>query len=125
MNILNLCDNSTPGELIIPINNISITPDGFWKFEAISPNYFTEMEIYNATGDLVINNEFLSGESINITAKINKSSVIAAYITETKAQLQIRFPNGTIWSDMSQFTSVDSNGNIKFNLFFISISPFM
>jgi len=33
------CDNSTQGVLIIPVNTISSTPDGFWKFEAISPNY--------------------------------------------------------------------------------------
>jgi len=123
-NILNLCDNSTPGELLIPINNISITPDGFWKFEAISPNYCEALRFFNnATGSWVQNDEFLSREYVNITAKIYDSSEVSSYIQNTQAQLHIRFPNGTIWSNMNQFAPVDSNGNINFNLFQIPDNP--
>ena len=65
INILSLCDDSIPGRLIIPVNAFSINPDGFWKFEAISPNYCDDITLYNnATGVWVQNDTFLSGEQI-------------------------------------------------------------
>ena len=123
-NIIDLCDNSIPNMLIIPINVISTSPDGFWKFEAISPNYCEDLKFFNnATGSWIRNDEFLSGEYVNVTAKISDSSEISSYIQNTQAQLHIRFPNGTIWSDMNQFAPVDSNGNINFDLFQIPENP--
>jgi hypothetical protein len=104
-NILALCDNSIPGRLIIP-------------------NYCEDLKIYNnATGAWIRNNNFLSGDYINISAKITNSPVISSYIQNTKAFLQIRFPNGTLWSDKSQFASVDSNGNVNFIPFQIPTAP--
>ncbi len=124
LNILSQCDNSTPGVLSIPVNTISLTPDGFWKFEAVSPNYCKDLMIYNnETGAWIRNNNFLSGDFINITAKITNSPEISSYIQNTKAFLQIRFPNGTLWSDQSQFASVDINGNVIFMLFQIPTAP--
>ena len=126
LNILGLCDNSTPGSLIIPVNGFSINPDGFWKFEAVSPNYCEDLTFYNnATGAWVQNDTFLSGEQINITAKILNSAEVSAYIQNTRALLQIRFPNGSLWTEQSQYVSADSNGNIAFSSFQIpSKSPF-
>jgi len=124
LNILSLCDNSTPGVLLLPLKDISTTPDGFWKFEAISPNYCEDLTIYNnATGAWIQNNYFLSGDYINITAKITNSPEVSSYLQYSKAFLQIRFPNGSIWSDYSQFTSVDSTGNVYFNPFQIPTIP--
>ncbi|MFX0076471.1 MAG: hypothetical protein ACFE96_13600 [Candidatus Hermodarchaeota archaeon] len=117
MNVLSQCDNSTPGVLSIPVNTISATPDGFWNFEAISPNYCQDLTIYhNTTGVWVEGNEILSGSYVNLTAKISNTPEISSYIQSTNAQLRIRFPNGSIWSDQNQISSVDSNGNIFFNL---------
>ncbi len=129
VNRLNQCDNSTAGLLIIPVNSISTTPDGFWKFEAESPNYCEELHIFKNTtsiptgNDWVQETEFLSGDFINITAQITNSLLISGYIQQTKAQLQIRFPNGTIWTDVNQIQSPDSNGLVDFNYFQIPSTP--
>ena len=124
INILSLCDNSIPGRLLIPVDIISANPDGFWKFEAISPNYCEDSTIYNnATGAWIQNTYFLSGDYINITAKITNSPEVSSYLQYSKAFLQIRFPNGTLWSDHGQFAPVDSNGNVYFNPFQIPSIP--
>ncbi len=124
LNILNQCDNSTAGTLNIPINNISATPDGFWRFKAKSPNYCEDLIIYSdVTGPWIEDYEFLGGESINITAKITNSPIITSYIQNTKALLNIRFPNGTIWAEHTQLSQVDSNGIVRFDLFQIPNNP--
>ncbi len=124
LDVLSQCDDSTPGVLSIPVNTISATPDGFWKFEAISPNYCDDLTVYhNASGVWVESNNILSGSYVNISSKILNSPEISNYIQNTKACLQIRFPNGTLWSDQSQIASVDSNGNVYFNLFQIPLNP--
>jgi len=123
-NILSLCDDSIPGRLSIPVDSISPNPDGFWKFEATSPNYCEELNIFNnATGSWVPNNSFLSGEYINITAKIRNSPEVSSYIQNTNAHLQIRYPNGSLWTERNQIASVDSNGDLKFNPFQIPSTP--
>jgi len=124
ISVLSQCDNSTPGTLTIPVNTISATPDGFWKFEAISPNYCEDLTIYhNASGLFVENSNILSGSYVNISSKILNSPEVSSYIQNTKARLQIRFPNGTLWSDQSQIASVDSNGDVFFSLFQIPSIP--
>ena len=129
INRLSLCDNSTAGLLIIPVNTISSTPDGFWKFKGKAPNYFEILQTFRNTtstptgNDWVQETEFLNGDYINITVKITNSPLISGYIQQTKAQLHIRFPNGTIWTGQTQFQSPDSNGLIDFNYFQIPSLP--
>ncbi|MCJ7650593.1 MAG: hypothetical protein MUP85_18435, partial [Candidatus Lokiarchaeota archaeon] len=67
--------------------------------------------------DWVQEHEFLSGDFINITAKVNPSPLVSSYITQTKAILNIRFPNGTIWTAQNQIKSCDSNGMVYFDYF--------
>ena len=123
-NILSLCDDSIPGRLLIPVDSISPNPDGYWKFEATSPNYCEELNIFNnITGSWVPNSSFLSGNYINITAKITDSLEVSSYLQNTDAFLQIRFPNGTLWTDRNQVASVDSNGIVTFNPFQIPATP--
>ncbi|MFX0082754.1 MAG: hypothetical protein ACFE94_13470 [Candidatus Hodarchaeota archaeon] len=123
-NRLSLCDNSTQGLLIIPVNAISTTPDGYWRIEATSPNYCERLTIYNnVTGEWLQNNTFLSGDFINITGKITDSSLISSYIQQTEAQLHIKFPNGTVWYSQNQLKSPDSNGYIYFDNFQIPSLP--
>ena len=123
-NRLSICDISTPGLLVIPVDTISTTPDGFWKFKAVSPNYCEQLNIYsNATGSWELTNEFLGGDSINITSKIINTPLVSGYILQTKAQLQIRFPNGSIWTAKNQFKSPDANGYVYFDYFQIPTSP--
>ena len=124
LNILNQCDNTTAGILLIPINSISDTPDGFWRFRAISPNYGENLQIYsNSTGTWVENYEYLAGDFVNITAQISNTGLISSYIQYTTALLTIRFPNGTIWTELSQSTQSDTNGFVKFNNFQIPSTP--
>ncbi|MFX1595518.1 MAG: hypothetical protein ACFFBK_05600 [Promethearchaeota archaeon] len=123
-NRLSECDNSIQGLLIIPVNNISLTPDGFWKFQATSPNYCEQINIFNnVTGSWIIANQFLSGDYINITAKISDPAIISGYIHQTQAQLQIRFPNSTIWTSQNQIKSPDANGYVYFDSLCIPSTP--
>ncbi|MGQ4875212.1 MAG: hypothetical protein ACP6IY_14190 [Promethearchaeia archaeon] len=120
VNVLNQCDNSTAGLLIIPVDIISgtSTPNGFWKIEAKSPNYLENVNIYsNASGTWVPSNQFISGEYINITAKLVNSPLITGELINTKAQLNIIFPNGTIWKAKQEYKSPDNNGYIYFTPF--------
>ncbi|MCK4479568.1 MAG: hypothetical protein KAV01_03480, partial [Candidatus Lokiarchaeota archaeon] len=116
-NILKYCDNSTLG--ILKVYNFSETPDGFWWVKGESPNYCTELNIYNgpaAIGPWVLNNTFLSGDYINITGNIESSGLdISGYIGNTKARLYIRFPDSTIWSAENQVKQVNDNGMVYFD----------
>jgi len=124
INVLSQCDNSTQGILTIPVKIISATPDGFWKFQGVSPNYCEDITIQNnATGVWIQSNSFLSGSYINISSKISNSPVTSSYIQNTKAILQIRFPNGSLWADKSQIASVNTNGDVIFNSFQIPVNP--
>ena len=44
-NILEYCDNSTQG--LLGVSNFSETPDGFWWIKGESPNYCSDLNIYN------------------------------------------------------------------------------
>jgi len=104
----------------IPVSSITDNTNGFWKLTAVSPNYCKDLEIYNnATGDWEPNNEFLSGEFINITGQVNNSQLISGYIQQTRARLHIRFPNGSIWEEKTQMKTVNDTGWVYFNPFMI------
>jgi hypothetical protein len=123
-NFLKYCDNSTLG--ILKVYNFSQTPDGFWWVKGESPNYCTELNIYNdVTGQWILNNTFLSGDSINVTGKIESVGLdISGYIGNTKAKLYIRFPNGIIWTSKNQIKQVNNNGFVHFDPFIIpNIAP--
>jgi hypothetical protein len=116
-NILEYCDNSTIG--VLKVYNFSETPDGFWWVKGESPNYCKDLNIFNgpaAIGPWVLNNQFLSGEYINITGEIVSPIIdISGYIGVTRANLQIRFPNGTIWTVKTQLKQVNNNGMVYFD----------
>ncbi len=124
INVLGQCDNSSQGVLTIPVKTISATPDGFWKFQGMSPNYCEDVTIQNnATGIWIQSKSFLSGNYINISAKISNSLEISSYIQNTKAVLQIRFPNGSLWSDKPQTAFLNTNGVVIFKPFQIPSNP--
>ncbi|MHA1148859.1 MAG: hypothetical protein ACTSR8_11535 [Promethearchaeota archaeon] len=115
INRLQKCDNSTAGIFRVPINNISKSPNGYWKFEAVSPNYCEELTIYNNyTGIWKKNSSFNSADYINITAQIKNG---LPYLDSTTAKLQIRYPNGSLWTTQTQLISPLTNGNLNFNIF--------
>ncbi len=124
VNITDQCDILTPGLLLIPVNDITATPNGYWKINAESPNYCEDLITYNnKTGSWINEDIFLSGDYINFTGKIINSAQIAGHITQTSATLQIRFPNGSIWTNAIQSKSPDASGNIYFDAIQIPISP--
>ena len=124
VNVLSQCDTSSAGKLIVPVSMITDTPDGFWKLNGESPNYCEDLTTFSdATGDWEENEVFLSDDFINVTAKITANSIIADHIQDTKALLQIRFPNGTIWNEEKQFALVDINGYVNFNPIQIPSTP--
>jgi len=114
-NIISQCDTSTPGIIQIPINVITSSPDGFWKFEATSPNYCIDVNFYNNnSGSWVESYQFLSGQYLNVTAKIINTPLISSYIESTKALMQIRLTNGSLWDSQAEYINLDSNGYAKF-----------
>ncbi len=127
-NQLKHCFNSTPGLLIVSAKNITTISNGYWRLKGISNNYLDQLDLFkNGTSnpnDNIWNpeNSFLSGDYINITAKITDSPLISGYINKTKASLYIRFPNGTIWTALDQSKSPDANGYIYFDYFKIPTS---
>jgi len=124
VNVISSCDTTTAGIIKIPVSTITDTPDGFWKFEARSPNYCISISIYsNQTGAWVPSNEFLSGQYINITASISTTPIISDHVQKTNALLQIRFPNGTIWKEMIKKVLLTSSGVARFVPFKIPSNP--
>ncbi|GAG79855.1 unnamed protein product, partial [marine sediment metagenome] len=49
--------------------------------------------------------------------------LISEYIQQTKVQLHLKFPNGTIWTTQDQLKSPDANGYVYFDSFQIPNSP--
>ena len=122
INIISQCVTSTRGTILIPIINISSTPDGFWKIEAESPNYCEDLNFYVNGGSWVKNDTIMAGETMNIRANISTSNAyvdISSYIPQTTAHLQIRLPNGTIWTAQDQWISPNSQGLVNFTQFTI------
>ncbi|MFX1572351.1 MAG: hypothetical protein ACFFB0_06345 [Promethearchaeota archaeon] len=107
----------------IPASSITSNTNMFWKLEAESPNYCSELDIYNGptiTGPWELNNTFLSGEYINITGKIVSPQLdISGYVGQTMAHLYIRFPDGTIWAAENQIKQVNGDGMVYFDPFMI------
>ena len=123
INITDQC-TLTPGVLIVPVSDVATSANGFWTFKGTSPNYCEQITVYNnATGSWVEDNTFLSGEYINITGKITDSALISGYIQQTMATLQIRFPNGSIWTNAIQSKSLDATGNVYFDAIQIPSAP--
>lgn len=123
-NVLSSCDSSHAGIIDIPVNSIESSPSGYWKFQAISPNYFQGLNIYNNnSGAWIYNNDFFSGEYVNITSQIFKSSIISGHLNKTNAILKIRFPDGSLWQEETQMTSVDKDGLVQFDIFQIPVEP--
>ncbi|MHA1492014.1 MAG: hypothetical protein ACTSRI_20480, partial [Promethearchaeota archaeon] len=118
-------DNSTQGRLIVPVSNITRDSTVIWKLKALSPNYCEDLNIFNnKTGSWVHNNEFLSGEYINITSKITSPLIdISGYIENTQAYLHIRFPNGSIWTEKTKGKNPITDGTVYFDPFQIPPSP--
>ena len=118
INLTSSCDTSNLGKIIIPVSQLTDSPEGFWTFEGISPNYGESLNFYNnATGVWRLNSTFLSGDYVNISTEITKNSLIENYIGNTQARLQIKFPNGSIWSEKTQFKTLQDDGIVYFEPF--------
>ncbi|MHA1719828.1 MAG: hypothetical protein ACTSXK_09930, partial [Promethearchaeota archaeon] len=55
-----------------------------------------------------------SGDYLNITAQVRTSGVNFTDLSTTHANLDIYFPNGTLWSSKSEEVAVAADGTIKF-----------
>ncbi len=120
-NVIGDCDTSNSGKLIIPVIDLSATPDGFWKFMAQSPNYVQNLlTLKNTThspgpSDWNVNNIFFSGDYLNITTQVKTSGVNFTELSSTHANLDIYFPNGTKWFSQSEEVAVLADGTIQFS----------
>ncbi|MHA1339711.1 MAG: hypothetical protein ACTSRZ_06155 [Promethearchaeota archaeon] len=116
--------NPTPTELLgslvegngfIAVNTTYASiKSGIWKFEFTAFNYVENIWIYKNTtqtpgpNDWGESSEFFAGDYINITAKI-KTDGLPLDLTKTNATLNIRLPNGNIWSSISQIKAISSH----------------
>lgn len=117
---LNITNYGNKKVVNIPVSNITTNTNLFWRLKAESPNYCLGMDIYNNdTSEWIPRNVFTNGTWINITANIKKSQLISGYINKTEAQLQIRFPDDSIWTAENQFKQVNDTGIVYFDPIFI------
>lgn len=101
-----ICDNSTEGLLRIRVSEIIgiENANGFWEIHARSKNYIDNLSIYNKTASSWNEcNVFYAGNSINVSASIKNTAVVSSYLTQTRAKLLLRFPNGSIWISEIQY----------------------
>ncbi len=118
-NQLTSCDLTHLGELWIPVSLLTGFPEGFWKFRATSPNYLSEVLLYrnssNAPGpsDWVISQSIIAGDFLNISAQTFTDKTFTDF-SGTQAQLDFKFPNGSLWFTASQLVTPDSGGAIQF-----------
>ncbi|MHA1341191.1 MAG: hypothetical protein ACTSRZ_14410 [Promethearchaeota archaeon] len=118
--VLNYC-NIGNGYLSVPSNRANDFP-GLWKIEFSSWNYLLNMKLYKNTtatpgpniADWVETNSIYAGDWLNITAYINNTGVVSN-LDQTKAKLQIKFPNGTIWSKNIQLKNSTPEGIVYFD----------
>jgi hypothetical protein len=121
-NILDNCDNSTPGLLNIPVRDVTSVYNGFFQIKGVSPNYCEDLKFYNNhTGGWVENSTVLSEDYLNVTAEITNNALVSSYLDQTQAILTIQFPNGTIWK--SQHKDVKNNGYVYFDPIYIPSTP--
>lgn len=91
---------------------------GIWTMKMNSPNYVTNIKFYKNTtadpqdNDWVETNYLFAGDYLNVTGYI-KTDGLFTQLTNTKAILNIKFPNGTLWSKEVKIQSVSSNSNGK------------
>jgi hypothetical protein len=89
---------------------------GIWTLKMNSPNYVTDIKFYKNTtadpqaNDWVETNYLFAGDYLNVTGYI-KTDGLFTQLTSTNAILNIKFPNGTVWSEQIKIQSVSSNTN--------------
>ena len=109
-------DHSVDGQLRISSVSSTGLSNGYWFFEGKSPNYCTHLFLYNNySGSWIYNTTFMSGDFINITAKIDDSILITDYIEDTSAMLYIRFPDGSLWTSETQIKNPNDKGYVFFD----------
>nr|MDO8109244.1 hypothetical protein [Candidatus Sigynarchaeota archaeon] len=92
------------GNTIISMSRLYAGFYGFWTFSAHSPNYVQSMAVPT---------NLYEGQLLRINGSINPG-LAAGYITSTRAELTIKFPNGTIWSSVNRNVLVGSGGSVQF-----------
>ena len=108
-------DHSINGQLTISSINPAGLSNGYWAFNGKSPNYCTQLFLYNNySASWNYNTTFMSGDYINITAKIDDSLLVKDYIENTYAILRIRFPDGNLWTAEEQIKSPNDEGYVSF-----------
>ncbi len=110
------CDYSVSGFLRLEVSKLTTSPNGFWKLMATSPNYCEKINLFNnQTGGWVLNSTYISGHSLKVEANISDSQIIKDYIQNVKVFLQIRLPDGNLWTAEEQNKSPDSFGFVSFD----------
>lgn len=110
-----IVDHSIDGQLSITSDSSIGLSNGYWGFQARSPNYCSQLSLYNNdTGIWASNTTYMSGDYMNITAKVDDPLIIKDYINDTLAILRIRFPDGSYWTENNQIKSPDTSGYISF-----------
>lgn len=107
------------GSLDVPAERANNFP-GLWKIEFSSPNYVQSLHTYQNTTetpgpqDWATADYIFAGDALNVTAQIKNDGEVDD-ISKTNATLQIRFPNGTLWTSETQKKFVGADGMVYFD----------
>ncbi|MFX1294183.1 MAG: hypothetical protein ACFFD2_04915 [Promethearchaeota archaeon] len=106
---VNRLSNCTLGSITVPTTNITISPDGYWRFQAYSPNYLNKIhpQIYN--GSHWINSTNLMVTNLTrIICQIYNGTGFPPNLDSSSINLTIFNPNNQLW--YSNITPIFVNG---------------
>lgn len=101
-------------------NNLTI-PDsiasvpGYWRIILRSPNYINKTNTHILKDSKWVETAaYYKGDFVKIRTQINYSDEIPTNLGDTKANLTIIHPNGTVWWEESEIPNIN-NGSVKFS----------
>ncbi|MHA1271639.1 MAG: hypothetical protein ACTSPY_17740 [Candidatus Helarchaeota archaeon] len=119
--------NSPDGYIELPTKNGSGSTlgelAGWWYFEAVAPNYLSDLKIYKKVGsNWVESTQFSSagyndGDRIKISATINNGTGVPPGISSSSAYVKIILPNGSVYIS-------EKNGSINSNTGLVTFGPY-
>ncbi len=96
--LINRLNECILGSITIPTTNITISPDGYWRFEAYSPNYLTNIQpqIYNGT-QWINSTQFQITNLTRIISQINNGTGPPPNLASSSINLTIYDSNNQLW----------------------------
>ncbi len=103
--LINKLDECIIGSLTVPTTNMTNSPDGYWRFEAVSPNYVKDIQPQVFIGSQWINSSaFFVTNLTRISCFISNGTGPPPNLAASQINLTIKDPNSQVW-----YTSVSAS----------------